>query len=1037
MRSEQFALAFQADSRKKDLTGVPFLLRLVHYLEWYQKLLWGSYDIMVVVRRWLAAFTFFLGAPNVVQFGVLSAAPDDYTGKRIVTIQFEPKEQPLEAVVLNEILPVRIGNPLRMPEVRAAIDRLFATGCYTDIEVEAETVSGGVAIRFHTKASWFVGRVSVEGKISEPPNAGQLTNSTRLELGQPYSEDKVKAGVQGIRQVLEANGFYEQHVQPRFIYDSATQQIHLRFEIDTGPRARFGPPLLRGDLKVSPDEVVSATGWRRFLIGNWKPATQSRVQSGLQKIRQMYRKQDRLMAKVSLDSMDYERETRRVTPALDIAAGPKVAIRTFGAKFSDKQLKRYVPIYEEGTVDRDLLVEGARNLRDLLQADGYFNAEVVFKEQRIGRGDKANIDYLINRGQRHKLVHIGIRGNRYFDTETIRERMFLATSSLLQFRHGRYSESFRRRDEEAIANLYRSNGFRDVSVTSEVTDNFQGDPGKLAVTFVIDEGPQWTVGKLEVIGIQQVDANQIVPLLSCSQDQPFSEFSVASDRDSILAYYYSQGFPDATFEWNSRPGARPNSVDLRFIIHEGSRQRVAQVLYGGLKTTRPSLVNRNLDINPGDPLSPIRMADTQHRLYDLGVFAKVDMAIQNPEGETPRKYVVYEMEEASRYSITGGLGAELARIGGCQNCLESPGGSTGFSPRVSLDMSRLNLWGLGHSVSFRSRVSTLQRRGLINYSAPRLSNVEGRNLSFTALYDSSRDVRTFTALRREVSAQLSQRLSKPTTALFRFSYRRSSVSDLAIQELLVPLLWQPARIGIFSGSLIQDRRDDSADPRKGIYNTLDFGVASRYFGSQRSFLRGLGRNATYHRVSRNVVLARELSLGILRPFSLPENTTATDAIPLAERFFGGGASSHRGFPENQAGPREAITGFPLGGNALLFHNTELRFPLIGENIGGVLFHDAGNVYSTPGNISFRFRQRDDKDFDYMAHAVGFGIRYRTPIGPVRVDLAYSVNSPRYNGFKGSLADLLKCGPAGSPTACVSEPQRISRFQFFFSIGQTF
>ena len=127
----------------------------------------------------------------------------------------------------------------------------------------------------------------------------------------------------------------------------------------------------------------------------------------------------------------------------------------------------------------------------------------------------------------------------------------------------------------------------------------------------------------------------------------------------------------------------------------------------------------------------------------------------------------------------------------------------------------------------------------------------------------------------------------------------------------------------------------------------------------------------------------------------------------------------------------------MGGNVLLFNKLELRFSLIGENIAGVLFHDAGNIYDGIANISFRTRQKNDTDFNYMVHAVGFGIRYRTPVGPVRVDLAYSINPPRYSGFEGTTQELLNCGPAGSGSECQSVPRRVSHFQFFFAIGQTF
>ncbi len=475
---------------------------------------------------------------------------------------------------------------------------------------------------------------------------------------------------------------------------------------------------------------------------------------------------------------------------------------------------------------------------------------------------------------------------------------------------------------------------------------------------------------------------------------------------------------------------------MQFIIHEGGKEFVRQVITSGLRITRPQLVNRNLKLNPGDPLSPTRMRDTQRRLYDLGIFAKVDTAVQNPDGDTPRKYVLYDMEEAGRYSLATGFGAEFARLGGSPNNLEAPGGQAGFAPRVSLDVSRLNLWGLGHSLTFRSRVSTLERLGWLSYTLPRYGGHENLELTFTALYDYTRDVRTFTSNRLEGSVQLSQKVSKATTLFYRYTYRRVSVGSVKISPLLIPLVTQPVRIGSVSGGVIQDRRDDPVDSHKGYYNTLDLGIADHALGAQRNFVRFLGRNATYYPIGRKLVFARNTSFGVISPYHYTGDPAA--AIPLPERFFSGGANSLRGFPEYQAGPRDPVTGFPLGGNALLENQAELRLPLIGDNIGGVLFYDAGNVYSTLDNISFRVHQQDLKDFDYMVHAVGFGVRYRTPIGPVRLDLAYSINPPRFFGFKGTLNDLINAGV----NPCQTEPakcvvQGISHFQFFFSIGQTF
>src|SRR6185312_3414913 len=266
----------------------------------------------------------------------------------------------------------------------------------------------------------------------------------------------------------------------------------------------------------------------------------------------------------------------------------------------------------------------------------------------------------------------------------------------------------------------------------------------------------------------------------------------------------------------------------------------------GIQTTRPQVLNRVLQFKPGDPLSLVALADAQRKLYQLGLFSKIDMAIQNPDGETEHKHILYDIQESSRYSIALGVGAELARIGGTTNDLSTPAGATGFSPRFSLDLSRLNFLGIGHSISLRGRVSNLEQLASFNYLAPRFRNVEGRNITFTALFDASRDVRTFSSRREEASVQLSQQLSKPSNLLLRFAYRRVTTGDVAIPALLVPQLLQPVRIGIISSIYVQDRRDNPADTHQGIYNTVDAGVSSGLFGSQRSFVRILARNATYH-----------------------------------------------------------------------------------------------------------------------------------------------------------------------------------------------
>ena len=988
------------------------------------------------------------GALCITAAAVLIATPllkadwRQWEGKTIADIEF-PRDQPLYPDELRDILTslhITKGAPLHQDDIRDSIQRLFETGRFADIQVDAAPGQNGVVVQFLTKNALFIGNVRVEGKIPQPPNHGQLANASGLDLGTPFDSSQLGAAEEGIRKLLVANGFYEATLTHEVKYEKLAQQANIVFTVEAGKRARYTEPNIHGsDVVLTPEKIIKSTGWRKFLIPGWRTVTQKRTRQAPNNVRVKYEKTGRLLATVELSKMDYEAAMRTVKPTLTIDAGPKVEIKTLGFKVSNGKLKKSVPIFEEHSVDNDLLREGANNLRDELQAAGYFDAQVAFQQKRAV-GDLEEIDYAITPGERHRFVALMITGNHYFLTRTLRERMFLEPKSL-QFWRGRFSDTFLRRDKESITNLYRANGLRDASVTSEALDDYKGKKGDLAVVLKIDEGKQWLVSHLEVTGYEKLDLRRILPTLASSEDQPFSEFNIGADREQILAYYGQNGFPNAQFSWTSTPGESPNVVNLTYSIKEGDQQFVRQVIYTGLVTTKPRLVNRQIRLNPGDPLSPLTMGETQRRLDNLGIFAKVDMGVQNPDGLENHKYVLYDMEEASRWALTGGFGAEIARIGGgdAANDLSSPGGATGFSPRVSLDLTRINFLGLGQTLSFRGRLSDLEQRGQINYLFPRILNHENFDLTLSAIYDRSYDVRTFNSQREEAAVQVTDRISKSTTAFFRFSYRDVKVSNLKIDPGLVPQLSLPTRTGILSGNLIQDTRDDPTDAHRGMYNTLDIGVAGRFFGGDSDFVRLLVRNATYHRFGQKLVFARQTGFGVMPFFGGQSFATSTDPdpIPLAERFYGGGADTLRAFPQNQAGARDLDTGFPLGGSTFLFNNTELRFPLFGDNIGGVLFEDFGNVYSKLSDISFAFSQphpSDPTDFNYTVHAAGIGIRYRTPIGPVRLDLAYSINPPKYNGFKGSYQDLVNCSASNT---CEKEALQISHFQFFFSIGQTF
>jgi outer membrane protein insertion porin family len=984
-------------------------------------LTWGSVRLRAGVRAFL---------PKIILLAFISALVNaqssKYEGKRIVNVRLDSSGAGtlVEADVKQALEPLVEGEPLRMSAVRLAIERLYATGRFNDISVDAAEEGGGVALTFIGRPARFIRNVVVTG-VSEPPSPGQLVNATKLQLGAPFDRAQVRQSVENLLETLRANGFYLARITPE-IADQPFQQVDVTFRVDTGNRARYSTPVIKGTPNKPVSEIVSATRWKRlFGLLGWKVVTETRTSQGLENIRRSYQKKDFLMARVALDQIEFRQKENNVVPVINIDSGSKVIVRTTGAKISRGTMRELVPIYQELTVDKDLLVEGRRELTEHMQARGYFEAAVDFDMTTNDKGETV-IEYSIAPGERHKVVAVEIDGNTYFDDETLRERLYVTKATFLRFRRGRFSQDFLRRDANAIRSLYQTNGFRDVQVNTRTEDDYKEENG-IGVFFDIVEGRQWFVAGLDIDGVDNATEEDLRAMLQSTEGQPYSELSVATDQDSILSYFFNNGYPDATLDVIAAPTSDPHRMTLKYVVKPGERQYVRNILVSGLSTTDPSLVRERISLVAGDPLSQSAMIESQRRLYDLGIFARVDTALQNPEGETDNKFVLYRLEEARKYFVTAGFGAQIARIGRGSNSLDTPAGTAGFSPRVSFGVSRSNLLGIGHTLGLQTRISNVQRRGLVSYLAPQFKGNDALNLTFTALYDDSRDIRTFNSRRTEGSAQLSQRLTKANTAQYRIAYRNVNVSELNISPPLIPLFSQPVQLATVSGTFIQDRRDDAVDARRGIYNTVDLALAADFWGLNKTkFSRALGRNATYHRLGRDMVFARSTSFGFL------VRLTQGD-VPLPERFFAGGATSHRGFSENQAGPRDLLTGFPLGGKALFMNNHELRFPLLGDNVGGVFFHDAGNVYSNFRALSFRVRQRDLEDFDYMVHAVGFGIRYRTPIGPIRVDLAYSINSPRFMGLKGTREQLLDPNLTGVQFV----EQRISRFQFHFSLGQLF
>ena len=323
--------------------------------------------------------------------------PREHEGRPIQAVRFEPPLQPVTRADLARLVPFQPGAPLRQSDIRDAIKRLYKTGEYQNIEVGWESSPDGIVLVFRTVEQWFVGPVEVRGKISLPPSEGQLGNATRLELGTPFNEEDMDGAIKGIRGLMQRNGLYQGEIRPRIDRENEHHQVSLTFEVFSGKRARLSTPTISGDTKLPPEVVAKAAKYKRFF--RWKQATAENQQSGVQNVRKCYSKDDRLTANVVVGHVDYDPSTNTVKPAISADGGPKVQVKASGAKVSKGTLKKYVPVFDEETLNRDLLVRGVANLRDYFQNRGYFDVDVDFQNCTVS-ADQEEVTYNLNYARR-------------------------------------------------------------------------------------------------------------------------------------------------------------------------------------------------------------------------------------------------------------------------------------------------------------------------------------------------------------------------------------------------------------------------------------------------------------------------------------------------------------------------------------------------------------------------------------------------------------------------------------------------------------
>ncbi len=997
----------------------------------------------------------------------LSSGLGRFQGQRVKAIRFEGVEFEQNDNLTRQLVQ-KVGQPLDPMLVQATTRRLFATGRYRNIGVRVIKEGDGVTLIFSGVARYYVGRIQING-VTDARLSSLLEYGTQLNPGAAFTPSQIPAATELVKQVLVQNGYYQPVISVATNQDDAGQQVNVTYTVAIGPQARVGDVVLNGtDPGITLERFrKKAKLKRRSKVGR------ETTNNALSNLKAVYQKENKLEATVTLQKSTYDPASKTLNYAFQAEQGPTVNVVVEGAKISKSRLHLLVPVFEEGTIDNDLLNEGRFKMQDYMQQSGYFDAKVHV--QVIGAGSaKQTVLFSVDKGAKHKVVSVEISGAKYFQKDDLESRLQTQKASLY-LRNGRYSAEVMKADVSNLEALYRANGFKNAKVTSTAKDvttakGKQLKVAQIAVDFKIEEGAQTEFGTIAVNGADPVRVAALEGLTNTRAGQPFSLQTLSGDRDAILGFYLSNGFDQAKVEVKQTPDAAdPMKTDVAFNVTEGQQVFISKVLQSGIHYTKPKVVDDQLRVHAGDPLDQSALLETQRNLYNLALFNEVVAAVQNPTGDAEEKNVLVQITEAKRWDVTYGFGFE-AQTGTPgrgiyttrQGTTAAQQGKAGVSPRVSIDVSRINLRGTDNSLTLHASYGLLEEVATLSFQNPHLFGNKKLAFQVSGGYSNVQDITTFSAKTLQGDVRLTQKPTRKDTFIYDFIYRRVAVdpNSLEISADLVPQLSQPVRVGGPQVTWFHDTRDPSPlDASKGSYTNVTEFVAASAFGSQTQFNRTDMTNSTYYHFGKHqYVFARNTRFGFINSYGTNPNigtvpcvgvllntNGSCNPVPLPERLYAGGATSHRGFGINDAGPRDLQTGYPVGGSAVFVNTFELRLPaatlpVVGNSVSFVIFHDMGNVFQHISDTfpSFlRFHQPNEQtcenisgaigtcDFRYFSHALGLGLRYKTPVGPIRLDLSDNLNPTKY--------------PVEAGTGVINAPYVGSsgHFNFFFSIGQSF
>ncbi|MEW6457330.1 MAG: POTRA domain-containing protein [Acidobacteriota bacterium] len=851
-------------------------------------------------------------------------------------IYLEINGKNIESEIKNLIM-IKKGDKYDEERIRTSLDNLYKTGFVSNIRVEALEDQKWVDLYF------IVQKKSIIRKIRFTGSKGLSTSKIKsgiisLREGEYFSKFKLEKTMEEIKGKLKENGFFNPEVSCKLETDKENSNINIIFDLNSGERARIGKIYLQGGLIRKDKEIMN------YLNGKeGEYLFPFKFEYKLQKIKNVFIKEGFLNFWVESE-YKINKESNIVDIYLKGNVGNKIIVDVKGAEVSSNLLSQ---LWREEIFEDWALNEGKVKIEDELKEKGYFFPEVKYSLRR--ENNEIYIEYKIKKGKRYKSIKIEFEGLSFIQkemlTQLVKKRVAEENYFYPFWINGKIIEEY----EKNILKFYRENGFFESDI-----DLKRVEKGKhLILIFNVKEGRRAIIGELKFNGLSFFKEDEILSLMDTKPGGAYVFDILQRDMERIKELYENKGFRETEIHLNLNGDDTFRKITID--VKEGKRYKINEIIFFGDMTTDKDLILKEIVIKKGDWADKSLILKSKVNLENLGIFSEVNVKEIKFEGNVIS--LVYEIKESKKNFFGFGLGY-LERSG----------------LRGTFEYSRINLFGKTWNFSSVFQASQREKRYLLSLEQPKILGMPAKG--FWTGWKEKENRKSFDYDKIGITLMGVKNISDKNLLVIRTKLARTNLYNLEVASTSLDREYQPFYVSSFSISYIYEGRNDPFNPEEGYFFTIDGEKAFRVFGTTSDFLKGYFQFQRVKPIKYSFLSFFNARIGFI-----------TGDVPISERFFAGG-SSFRGEKVDELGPKDPKTGNPVGGKYLTIFNFETVVPVFStwKNLGLTVFFDWGNVFRNSKQFSLKSFQT----------AVGIGIRYVTPVGPLRFSIGQNL-SKKFEG----------------------------------------